>query len=70
MNIEKGMRQGCVWSQDLFSLNSHLALDELAELDGIKIGGRNTNNVRYADDMVLIADSEGKLQMLVTNPNE
>ena len=67
MNIEKGVRQGCVLSPDLFSLYTQLALDELAELDGIKIGGRNVNNIRYADDMVLIADSEEKLQSLVTN---
>ena len=30
----------------------------LTEFDGIRIGGRNVNNVRYADDMVLIADWE------------
>ena len=39
VNIEKGVRQGCVFSLDLFSLYTQLALDELAELDGIKIGG-------------------------------
>ena len=35
------------------------------ELDGIKFGGRNLNNIRYADDTVLIADTEEKLQALV-----
>ena len=38
---------------------------ELEDLDGIKFGGRNLNNIRYADDTVLIADSEEKLQCLV-----
>ena len=37
----------------------------LAELDGIKFGGRNINNIRYADDTVLIADSEEKLKSLI-----
>ena len=51
----------------MFSLHTQLVMDELAEFDSIKIGGRNVNNIRYADDMVLIADSEEKLQILVTN---
>ena len=38
---------------------------DLMELDGIKFGGRNLNNIRYADDTVLIADTEEKLQALV-----
>ena len=45
VNIEKVLRQGCVLSQDLLSLYTQLALDELTELDGIKIGGKNINNV-------------------------
>ena len=67
VNILKGVRQVCSLSPDLFSLYSKLVLFELDELDGINIGGRNINNVRNADDIVLIADSEEKLQMLVTN---
>ena len=51
----------------MFSLHTQLVMDELAELDGIKIGGRNVNNIRSADDMVLIADSKEKLESLVTN---
>ena len=35
------------------------------ELDGISVGGRNINNIRYADDTVLIADSAEKLQTLI-----
>ena len=38
---------------------------ELMELDGISVGGRNINNIRYADDTVLIADSAEKLQTLI-----
>ena len=44
VSIEKGVRQECVMSPDLFSLYTQLVLDELAELDGIKIDGRNISN--------------------------
>ena len=63
--IKRGVRQGCVLSPDLFNLYSEVIMRELVELEGIKIGGRNLNNIRYADDTVLVADSEDKLQRLV-----
>ena len=44
IKIEKRMRQGCVLSPDLFSLYSQLVMDEMEQLDVIKIGGRNINN--------------------------
>ena len=37
-------------------------MEEMRDLEGVKVGGKNINNIRYADDMVLIADSEEKLQ--------
>ena len=40
-------------------------MDALEYLEGISIGGRNVSNIRYADDTVLIADSEKKLQALM-----
>ena len=40
-------------------------MDELEDVEGIKIGSRNINNIRYADDTVLIADTESKLQRLI-----
>ena len=63
--IKRGVRQGCVLSPDLFNLYSEVIMRDLTELEGIKFGGRNLNNIRYADDTVLIADSEGKLQRLI-----
>ena len=63
--IKRGVRQGCVLSPDLFNLYSEVIMRDLIELEGIKFGGRNLNNIRYADDTVLIADSEDKLQRLV-----
>ena len=55
--IEKGVRQGCLLSPCLFNLyTEHIMrnarLDKLQA--GIKIGGRNINNFRYADDTTLM----------------
>src|SRR5215469_17040638 len=58
--IERGVRQGCVMSPDLFNLYSEMSMREIKELEGIRLNGYNINNIRYAYDMVLVADSEGK----------
>ena len=39
-------------------------------MEGTKIGGKNVNNIKYVDDMVLIEDSKMKLQELVSNLDE
>ena len=70
IKIEKGVRQGCVLSPDLFSMYSQLVMDEMEQLDGIKIGGGNINNIRYADDTVLLADTEERLQELIDRLDE
>ena len=49
----------------MFSLYSEIILRDIEGVEGIKIGGVNINNIRYADDTVLIADSREKLQRLV-----
>ena len=64
-DIKRGVHQGCVLSPELFNLYSEIIMRDLSGLDGIKFGGRNVNNIRYADDTALIADSEEKLQDLV-----
>ena len=60
--IGKGVRQGCILSPCFFNLYSEYIMQN-ARLDegeaGIKIVGRNINNLRYADDTTLMAESEG-----------
>uniref|UniRef100_A0A803SMW9 ribonuclease H n=1 Tax=Anolis carolinensis TaxID=28377 RepID=A0A803SMW9_ANOCA len=71
--IGKGVRQGCILSPSLFNLYAeHImrraGLDESkAE---VKIAGRNINNLRYADDTTLMAESEEELMSLITKVKE
>ena len=65
IQIKRGVRQGCVLSPDLFSLYSENIMRHIQELPGISIGGHNVNNLRYADDTVLIAEDEKHLQELL-----
>ena len=52
-------------SPDLFNIYSEMILRNLENYPGVKINGENINNIRYADDTVLIADSEEDLQRLL-----
>ena len=59
--IGKGVRQGCILSPCLFNFYAEYIMRNagLEETQvGIKIAGRNINNLRYADDTTLIAESE------------
>ena len=59
--IGKGVSQGCILLPCLFNLYAEYIMRN-AGLDeaqvGIKISGRNINNLRYADDIILMAESE------------
>ena len=66
--IEKRVQQSCLLSPCLFNLYiEHIVwntrLDELQA--GIKTAGRNINNLRYADDTTLMAESEEELKSLL-----
>ena len=71
--IGKGGRQGCILSPCLFNLYAEYVMRN-AGLDeaqaGIKIAGRNIHNLRYADDITLLAESEGELKNLLMKVKE
>ena len=71
--IGKRVWQGCIWSPCLFKLYPeyiiwNAGLDESQA--GMKIPGRNVNNLRYPDDTTLIAESDEELKSLLMRVNE
>ena len=67
------MRQGCILSPCVFDfyaeyIRRNAGLDEVQA--GIKIAGRNINNLRYADDTTLTAESEEELKSLLMKVKE
>ena len=63
--IKRGVRQGCVLCPDLFSLYGEIIMRNIEGQPGIRVGGHNINNLRYADDTVLISENEKDLQQLL-----
>ena len=71
--IGKGVHQGCILSPCLFNLDAEHIMqnDTLDEAQaGIKIAGRNINNLRYADDTTLMAESEEELKSFLMKVKE
>ena len=71
--IGKGVRQGCILSPCLFNLYAeyimrHAGLDEAQA--GLKFAGRNINNLRYADNTTLTAESKEELKNLLIKVKE
>ena len=71
--IRKGVRQGCILSPCLFNLYAEYikrktGLDEAQA--GIKIAGRNINNLRYGDDTTLTAESKEELKRFLMKVKE
>ena len=71
--IGKGVCQGCIVSPCLFNFYAeyimwNAGLDEAQA--GINIAGRNVNNLRYADDTILMAESEEELKSLLMKVKE
>ena len=70
-NVEKGVRQGCLLSPMCFNLYTEYIMRSSADMseEGIKVNGRILNNLRYADDIVLMAKSEEGLQAILSAVN-
>ena len=71
--IRKGVHQGCILSPCLFNLYAEYIMRNagLGEAQaGIKIAGKNINNIRYADDTTLMAESEEELKSLMMKVKE
>ena len=71
--IGKGVRQGCMSSPCLFNLYAEYIMRNagLEEAQGgIKIARRNINNLRYADNITLMAESEEELKSLLMKVKE
>ena len=73
IQIGKGVCQGCILSPCLFNFYAeyimrYAGLEETQA--GIKIAGRNINNLRYADDTTFIAESEEELKSLLMQVKE
>ena len=70
--IGRGVCQGCILSPCLFNLYAEYIIN--TGLDkaqaGIKIAGRNINNLRYADDTTLMAEHEEELKSLLMKVKE
>ena len=71
--IGKGVHQGCILSSCLFNIYAEYIMQN-ARLDeaqaGIKIAGKNINNLRYTDDTTLMAESEEELKSLLMKVKE
>ena len=71
--IGQGVCQGCILSPCLFNLCAEYVMRNSGLYEaqaGIKISGRNTNNLRYADDTTLRAESEEELKSLLMKVKE
>ena len=71
--IRKGVHQGCILSPWLFNLYAeHIMRNAGLEESqaGIKISGRNINNLRYADDTTLMAEREEEIKSLLLKVKE
>ena len=69
-DVKIGVRHGCVAWPLLYRTFSERIMQSIKNLEGVSVGGMNINKLRYADDTAVIANSEEKLQLLMTTLRE
>ena len=73
LKVGKGVNQGCIFSPCLFNLYTEFIMQNAGLVEakaGIMIAGRNINNLRYAEDTTLMAESEEELKSLLMKVKE
>ena len=68
--IQRGVRQGCVASFTVLNLYTEKIFRHIINVKGVNMGGKNYNNLRYADDTALLAGNEKELSELTSKINE
>ena len=71
--LGKGLREGCILSSCLFNLYAEYIMRNIGQDEaqaGIRIAVRNVNNLRYADDTTLMAETEEELKNLLLKVKE
>ena len=64
--VKRGVRQGCVISPSLFNLYSEFMIKEAMDgMEGAAFNGINVTDLRYADDVVLVADRRKKMHKVI-----
>ena len=70
IRIQRGARQVCVAPPTVFNVYMEKIFRHITNMKGVNVGGKNYNNLRYADDTALLAGNEKELTELTSKINE